>query len=320
MAKTTRLLCALWLLLIPACGLLVEKDRAVVAEVAGEPIRVRDLQSLVREMPFEQRARTNDTNSKVRLEARQKILQTIVAEKLMVLEAESRRLQVSDKEIAQVLSSQEVRQTATQSAVENVQGAASGSGGHEHGEGGHSQREIEEARRRLLIEKLQAAELSEAALRRYYDEHVEEFMLESPVVSYEMVIVALPNAPIVDALHRLVTERGMSMFEAFEALGKSSEILFAGITPPMPLNMVEPSMRENVVGLRKGEMSEPFYYKQGNNDQYAVARLVRFVRKNPFVSMKDELRNRLFMQLIERLHEKYKVEYHYKKLDYRVGE
>ena len=51
-----RHLCVAMLILVPACGLLVEEGREVIAEVGGKPIRLNDLLRRIRELPFERRA------------------------------------------------------------------------------------------------------------------------------------------------------------------------------------------------------------------------------------------------------------------------
>ncbi len=315
MRKIARLTCTLCLLLIPACGLLVEKDREVVAEVAGEPIRLRDLQSRIRGLDFQERAKANDSNPEVSFATRRQILGQMVADRLMVLEAESRGLEATDEEISKILQGRVV----SDGAVEGIDGGASGGAG-DHEEREPAQWEIEEAKSKLLIEKLADEELSEAAMRKYYEEHPEEFALNSPLVKYEIISVTLDKSEIVDTVYRLMIEKGMKMAPAFETLGKPAQILgMGGITPTMSLDELPPSLRENVEGLRKNDLSRPFYYHADDGvEYYAITRCVRFLTKRPYKTVKEELHNKLPLQLIRRLQNKFEVVYYDEELKYRV--
>lgn len=311
MRKIALLTCALCLLLIPACGLLVEKGHEVVAEIAGEPIRLRDLQSRIRELNFDVRAKANDSNPEMSFATRRQILGQMVADQLMVLEAESRGLEATDEEIAAILQGRVV----SDGAVESIDGGAD-----KHEEHAHAQWEIEEARTKLLIGKLTDEELSEAAIRKYYEDHPEEFAVNSPLVNYEIISVTLDKTEIVDTVYRLMIEKGMKMAIAFETLGKPVQILgMGGITPTMPLDELPPSLRENVEGLSKNELASPFYYRADNGvEYYAVARCVRFITRRPYKTIKEELQKKLSLQLIQRLHEKFEAVYYDEQLKYRV--
>ncbi len=313
MRRNAYLFCAMWLLLMSACGWLLEIDREKVAEVGGEPIRVRDLQSRIRGLDFQERAKANDTDTEVRIATRRRILEMMVVERLMALEAESRGIEVTDEEILLSLGGAE---ETRDEAADAIDGGASGSS-HEREK--HSRWELEEARNKLLIGKLQEEELSEAALRRFYDEHADEFKMSSPLVNYEIISVIPKNRATVDTVYRLMTEKGMTMPDAYESIGKPADIASIGITPTMPLDKLPQSFRENVEGLGKKELSKPFYYGDDDKKLYTIARRVRVIRKRPFeAGPKDEIHKRLSLLWIQRLKEKFEVSYYDEKLEYRV--
>ena len=174
------------LIIVSACGLLVEEEREVLAEVGGDPIRLNDLLRRIRELPFERRARTNDTDKSVRLEARRSVLTALVKEELLAKEAEARRIEVSDEQAEAALEREEAREHTMDGLIsEDMKGAV---GGHEHSHGdeGHSRSEIKEIRRKLMVEHMLATELSDEATRTYYDEHTQEFMLSPPLLDCEL--------------------------------------------------------------------------------------------------------------------------------------
>jgi len=319
MKKIGLLFCVLLIFIVPACGLLLEKGREVVAEVAGEPIRARDLQAEIRSLPFDQRAEANDTDPEVRFETRSRVLREMVTERIMVLEAEAVGLEVTEEEILEILAGLEQGQDAEPDEAQDLGGAATGRS-HEHDEGAHSEREMEEVRRFLLIEKLKAGELSDEAARRRYDEHIDEYMMESPVLSLAIIVADASDSQVIDSLHKLATEKGITLFDAYKAMGEPKEIISAGMMPPMPIDQIVPSIREAVEPLRSGQISKPFYYQEKDENRYGVARLLKRFKKTPFPIVKEKLKIELEMALISRLEEKYEVAYHNDELNYRVGD
>ncbi len=113
MKRIIRWFCLVTLLLSPACGLLVEEGREVVAEVGSDRVRLKDLLSRIRELPFEQRARTNDANELARIQARQFVLRTIVNERLLLKESKARGITVSEEEIDAVFHNEHAMQDPT---------------------------------------------------------------------------------------------------------------------------------------------------------------------------------------------------------------
>jgi hypothetical protein len=317
MRRKAHLLFALMLVLLPACGLLLERGREVVAEVGGEPIHLKDFLLRVRSLDFEQRTRANDSDLEVSTKTRRDILNQMVIERLMILEAEDRGIIISEEEIAQKLGS-----ASQPGGADEEHSQESQEGAHKHEKDAHAQWEIEEARNRLLIEKLKEEETSDAAVKKYYLAHFEEeFVLNSPIVSYEIVAVAAENKSIADALRKSAVEQKTTLFDAYEALGKPPQILEAGVTPQMSLFGVVPQVREVIKRMELYDISEPIRVVQENgNDRYMVIRLISSVRRKPLRYVREEIRTRLSLRLVKNLEKKFGVQYYYEKLNYRVGE
>ena len=134
-----------------------------------------------------------------------------------------------------------------------------------------------------------------------------------------MVVAAPANAEFIDTLHKKAAEKGGALIYVYNAFADPPDTLFAGVTPTIPINTIVPSMRKHVENLRLGEISEPFLFRQNQTDQYAIAKLVRYIDKNPFKNVKKDLRLKVHQEFIDRLKEKYQVTYHYDKLNYKVG-
>ncbi|RJP70795.1 MAG: peptidyl-prolyl cis-trans isomerase [Candidatus Abyssobacteria bacterium SURF_17] len=313
------LLCLLILLTLWGCGLIIEEGREVLAEVGGDPIRLNDLMLRIRELPFEQRARTNDPNDSTRLQARRAVLQAMVVEHLLEREAVARGIVVPDEEVEALLEEREEQNTATNGVKETVPDATTGHAHTHHGGEGHSRQEIEKTRRRLLIDKLLKQQLSEDALRKYYDEHPELFRFSPPLVSCELLVVDSSDKRALDQVHRKTKEEGMTLGAALASLKDKPRIIFAGVTPPASLAQIAPSMREKIEMIEVGQVSDPFFLHAEGKDQYAVARLVDRIEKAPFENVAQQIQGRLYDEFIDALKQRYTVVYHEDKLNYRVG-
>lgn len=311
------LFCVGMVLLYSACGLLVEEGREVLAEVNGEPIRLKDLLREVRHLPFEERAKTNDADMRIRLAARRAVLEKMVVEKLLAEEARKRGITVSDEEVEFAFAREEQDEGGMADLVEGIKG---GGGDHEHthhGEG-HSRTEIKEMRRRLMIERMLRAELSEAALRKFYNEHTQEFKISPPVVRYELLVVDASHSKVIDTVYEKAAQGGTSLARAFQSLKDTLPPIFLGLTPPTPLTNIVPGMRENVQELEVGQVSEPFHLHQEGADQYGVARLVHRFDTAPFDSVRQQIYWKLYADFLNELKEKYEIVYHEDKLNYRL--
>ncbi|MBI4831853.1 MAG: SurA N-terminal domain-containing protein [Candidatus Lindowbacteria bacterium] len=320
MNRTAYLFCALALFLISGCGLLVEEGREVLAEVGGEPIRQNDLLRRIRELPFEERAKTNAADKTARLEARRHILKMLVAEKLLAEEAAARGMAVSDEEAeAAIIRSRQAEQSKMGNIAEGMKGASSG---HEHGHGDEkpSRSEIEEAVEKMMIEKLLSERLSDSAVRKYYDEHVQEFVVSPPLLNYELVVVDVANRKFIDTLYQKATKERTTLAAALGSFKNPPPIVFAGMTPMVALDGLVPTMREKVETLKVGEVSKPFSLRQGNKDQIAIARLASYLDSMPFDHMKGSIRQKLYQDFLAEMEKKHKVIYHEDKLDYQLKE
>jgi hypothetical protein len=320
MKRLSYVLCAVVLFAVAGCGLLVEEGRGVLAEVDGAPIRLNDLLRRIRELPFEERTKTNDNDKAVRLEARRHVLKSLVVEKLLAKEAGARSIKIADKEAEAVLIKQrEAQAGATGNLVEGIKGAA---GGHEraHGDEKPSRGEIRQMAERMMIEKLLSVQVSETEARKYYDGHAQEFAVSPPLLSYELIVVDVPNRKFIDAISRKAAKDGSTLAAAIMSFANRPPLVFAGMTPLVPLSGVVPTMREKVESLKVGEVSNPFPLRQGTKDQYGVARLVSYFDTVLFEHVEAQIRQKLYQDFLAEIEKKHKVVYHEDRLDYRLNE
>lgn len=310
--------CILGTVALSACGLLVEEGGEPLAEVAGELIRARDLQEEIRHLPFEERAKANDVAEDVRVEVRRKALNKMVVRKMLLLEAEDLGIDVSEEEIEAALASERSGPGAAGGAGEDSQGEASKGHGHE-GEA-HTDREVEEMREELIAEKVMATKTSDDVLRQTYEERISDFAFESPLVTYEMVVVDLKDIEVLDALYEEVSQGGRPLQEAVKDPRYLRKIVFAGPAASFRLDMVEPSLRENLEDLREGDFSKPFHLQQGSDNKYCFVRLVRYLDVQPYKLAKNSLYIRARMVLLLRLRKKFGVKDFSENLNYAVGD
>jgi hypothetical protein len=296
--------------------MLVDEGRKVVATVADEPIRLQEFMDRVRELPFEERAKTNDADPSVRFAMRRAVLDGMITEKLLVKEAEAQGIVIPDEEVEAIIEQEREHERSITGPVEGESGA------HEHHAHGEepTHGEIVEKRHELMRTRLLDKTLSEDAVLRYYEEHPAEFKSKGPMVNCELVVADAKNAAVIDEIYQKARKNNSSLREALASIRGSSSLLFAGITPLSPLNRLAPEMKESVEKLDVGEISQPFYLHPQGMEHYAVARLVEKTDIFPFVMVKKQLQDKLRKEFFEGLQKKFNVVYNDDVLHYRVGQ
>ncbi|RJP25936.1 MAG: peptidyl-prolyl cis-trans isomerase [Candidatus Abyssobacteria bacterium SURF_5] len=299
---------------LTGCGLLVDQGRQVMAEVGGKPIRRDDLMARIRMLPFEERAKTNDPDQAVRLDARRSLLENIIIEELLILEAESRGNQVSDEEVFAVLEARE--QEEQEAELEEGMG---GTSAHEHkGEDGHSKQEINEVRRQLMVQKMIGEELNETTRKRYYEAHPDEFSISPPQFVYELLVVDARNDRFLKDTAQKAEQEGVALSAAVASVPDAPPINFCGEIPPTPFMRLTPAIREKVKGLSIDQVSEPFQINPADPNLHAVARLARRIDAIPYEQVKQAINQKLYENFLRELRDKHKVVYYQDRLDYRL--
>lgn len=302
--------------ILSACGLLVEQGRDVVAEVGGERVRLNDLLERIRELPFDQRAKTNDSNPSVRLQARRSVLEATVTEMLLAKEAEARNIKVSDEDVKNAFKELEAQQHSMENIAEGMKGAD-----HEHGreEQEYSRQEMKQMRTKLMVQRMLREQFADAVMRKYYDEHTEEFSISPPLGIYEILIVGAENSKDVDRIAQKAAREGTTLAVALASVQHAPPVIYSGLMPPSPLGSLVPEMREKVENLGVGQISKPFTVHSPGKDGCAVVRVVGHVDKAPYENVRDRIYKGLFKSFVGELQQKYKVVYHNDKLNYQLG-
>ncbi len=298
-----------------ACGLLVEQGRDVVAEVGGERVRLNDLLERIRELPFDERAKTNDPDPSVRIQARRSVLEATVTEMLLAKEAEARNIKVSDDEVKSAFKSIEDQQKSMENLAEGMKGADD----HEHADEGYSRREINQMRAKLMVQKMLREQFSDAALRKYYDEHVRDFSISPPLAVYELLVVDAGNSKDGDRVAQKAAREGTTLAAALASVNHAPPVIFSGVIPPSGRGNLVPEMREQVENLQVGQISKPFHLRPEGKDGYAFARLISYVDRAPYENVRDRIYKGLLNGFLGQLQQKYKVVYHNDKLNYQLG-
>ena len=301
----------------PACGLLLEEGREVVAEIGDEPIRLKDLIREVRALPFEERAKTNDPKASVRLKKRRQVLDGMINQRLMLKEADIYGIKVSDEEVIAALD----KEIAQERSMENiVEGMGDAGANHEHRNVEYSKREIEDKRAELVIKRLAEIELPEEGSRKYYEDHIDEYRVRIPLVRYEIVGVEMPgDTAIIESVYKKAVQDKTTLADALASLKNVPHNIFSTTTPLTSLIHILPEMRTRLEKLSAGEVAEPFQMSANGREQYVVVRIIENSNVVPFENLKDQIQGSLFMNYLEGLREKYGVVIHDDMLDYKLG-
>ncbi len=308
---------------IPSCGLLLEEGREVIAEVGGEPIRQIDLQRVIRTLPFELRAQANDSEETVRVNTRRFVLTGLIDERIFLMEAKARGLQVSDEEIEKVFSKSDEHEGAVDDFVNTAESGVAERHDHSHdmkADEGHSASEINRMRDKLMVEKLKNMLFSDEALRKHYDDNIDDFGLPNALVSFEIVSVAsIADGAIIDRIYRKAVQDGLTLKEALESVKDAPANVTSAIVPLIAVPHVALGLRKELENLKVGETAAPFTMRTNGHEQRVVVRLVEYTDKAPFENIKEPLHDKLYKEFSDELYEKYNVTIYPDKLDYTVG-
>jgi hypothetical protein len=302
--------------LTAGCGLLVDQGQQVLAKVGNESIRLDELLERIRTLPFEQRAKTNDSDQSIRLQSRKSLLEQLVTEELLIQEAKARNIVVSDGEVGAVLAKKEDSQDSIPpDMAEGIGGASEHEGKHNHEQ--HSKGEISRIRLQLMVQKMIQDELNEPMRKHYYDMHREEFRISPPQVVLELLILDKPNE---DALEKIAQRARSEKIPLASALASfpNISVIFCGNLPPTPVAAFALAMQKEVKDLSPGQISNSFSVRDKAGQRAAVARMVRVVDTAPYEQVREGINKKLYENFLKSLKEKYEVVYYQDKLDYRL--
>jgi hypothetical protein len=301
---------------IAGCGLLVDQGQQVLAKAGTESIRLDELLERIRALSFEQRAKTNDADPAVRLQARRSLLEQLVTEELLIQEAKARNIVVNDDEVEAVLAKKDDAQDSLPPDMAEGVGAASGhEATHEHEE--HSQREIERIRLQLMVQKMLRDELDESKRRQYYEVHRQEFLLSPPQMVYELLILDKSNEGALQKIADKARSEKISLTNALSYF-PNLPIIFCGKLPPAPVAALALSMQKEVKDLSAGQISNAFLFRDKSTERAAIARMVEVVDTVPYEQVREGINQKLYENFLKGLRQKYEVVYYQDRLDYRL--
>lgn len=306
----------LMVIYISGCGLLVDEGRKIVAKVGREPIRLDELLARIRSLPFEERAKTNDPDQAIRLQARRSLLESMITEELLIQEAKARNIPVSDEEALAVLKAREEAEEPENTALTEGMG---GSSAHEHKhEEAHSKQEINAVRTQLMVQKMINSELNETNRKKFYDEHPQDFSVSPPQVIFELLVTQKSQENLVKKIRQKAASDSLSLTQALASLKDASEVSFCGELPPAPSDKLNPIIKKNLDNLSVGQLSEPFDFSTETSSQIALLRLVGNIDAIPYEQARESINKKLYDNFMAELRKKHEVVYYQDRLDYRL--
>jgi hypothetical protein len=285
----------------------------------GEQIRVKELLAEIRTLPFEKRAKTNDADVTVRLDTRRDILNSMINRRLFVMEAEARGIKVSDEEIEAAFHDEEEKEQSVETLMEGMKGTGAGHE-HAHGSEGHTRDELKKMHDDLIMEKLLGDQITDDAVRKYYDEHGdEEFSVPIPLVSYEIVSADPTDSAVIDRLYDEVGGKATTLADALTSMKGVPPTVTYGVTPLVPVSQVVAEMRERTENLHVGEVAKPFHIDMNGQTEYALVRLITHADRPALEIVDKQIRWKLLKSFVDELWQKYNVVLNEELLDYKVG-
>jgi hypothetical protein len=163
-------------------------------------------------------------------------------------------------------------------------------------------------------------EFSDDAVRQHYEQRIDEFRVQIPLVRYEIVgMDADGDTAIIDEIYRRATRDKTTLAEALATMDNVPQNVSTTITPLTSLIHIFPDMRVRMEKLNPGDIPEPFNMNANGRNQYIVARVIEYTNNVPFNNMKDQLRGELLKTFVEELRKKYQVVVYDDMLNFQVG-
>jgi hypothetical protein len=229
----------------------------------------------------------------------------------------ARGIEVSDEEVNAAFEKEDAQEKAVDDLMEGMESGASHE--HMHGAGERTRQELMDMRENLMITKLLGAQLSDEAIRKYYDDHINEFKVAVPLVRYEIVgIDAAGETAIIEKVRQKAVKEGTTLREALASMEDAPPNVTTFTTPLSSLFHIVPEMRAKTGKLKTGEIAEPFHMNANGKDQYIVVRVVENTDIVPFENIKEQLRGNLLKSFVDELHKRYDVVLHEEMLNYQV--
>lgn len=284
---------------LTACGWIVDEDRIKIAQIGDEAVTRGDLSDYIQGLPIEQSYQTKSKQGKLR------VLERMIVEKLMLMEADKRGIQATDEEVDEEMKRRGVG-TMDPETLEEYGTGAEGYHEHEHGM-------KEQIERELRIGKLQmqviapSLNVTDEEVRQFYEENKEKYVMADLVRIRFVTCSTLEEAQkIIDRVNE-----GESFEDIFKKIFSETEGQAGQEWPPnvyMPIGGMGPAeLRDALKEAQPGNLIGPVKIEDG----YDVVHLID--RQPPQIELlkRDLIRKKTaeaYNQFIAQLKQDYQLQ------------
>lgn len=284
---------------LTACGMIVDEDRIKIAQIGDEAVTRGDLSAYIQGLPIDQSYQTKSKQGKLQ------VLEKMIVEKLMLMEADKRGIQVSEEEVNQEMQRRGLGGVGPET-LEDYGQEEEGYHDDEHG----AEEQIE---RELRIRKLQmqvmapALNVTDEDVRQFYEENKELYVMADLVRIRFLTCSTNEEAQnIIDRVNA-----GESFEDIFKKIFAETEGKGGQEWPPnfyMPIGRMGPAeLRDGLKEAQPGDLIGPI----NREDGFDVVQLID--RQPPQMDLlkRDLIRKKTaeaYSQFIAQLKEDYRVQ------------
>lgn len=284
---------------LTACGMIVDEDRIKIAQIGDEAVTRGDLGAYIQGLPIDQSYQTKSKQGKLQ------VLEKMIVEKLMLMEADKRGIQVTEEEVHQEMQRRGLG-TMGQDTLEDYGPGAEGY--HDHEKGVEEQIERELRLRKLQMQVMgPSLNVTDEDVRQFYEENKEKYALA------DLVRIRFLTCSTTEEAQKIIdrVNAGERFEDIFKKIFTETEGQGGQEWPPkvyMPIGRMGPAeLRDGLKDAEPGDLIGPVKREDG----YDVVQLID--RKPPQMELlKRDLiigkSSEAYNQFIAKLKEDYQVQ------------
>jgi len=240
---------------LTACGWIVDEDRIKIAQIGDEAVTRGDLSSYIQGLPIDQSYQTKSKQGKLQ------VLERMIVEKLMLMEADKRGIQVTEEEVHKEMERRGLGSVDPETLEEYGTGAE---GYHEHEHGIEKQIEREICIGRLQMQVIAPSlNVTDEEIRQFYEENKERYVMADLVRIRFLTCSTLEEAQkIIDRVNE-----GESFEDIFKKIFTETEGQGGQEWPPnvyMPIGGMGPAeLRDGLKEAQPGDLIGPIKREDG---------------------------------------------------------
>lgn len=279
---------------LTACGMIVDEDRIKIAQIGDETITRGDLSAYIQGLPIDQSYQTKSKQGKLQ------VLEKMIAEKLLLMEADKRDIQVTDEEVHEEMQRRGLGGMGPETLEDYGPGVE---GYHDHEHDIEEQIETELRLRKLQVQVIAPIlSATDEEVRQFYEQNKERYVMA------DLVRIRFITCSTVEEAQKIIdsVNAGERFEDIFKKIFSETEGQGGQEWPPnvyMPIGRMGPAeLRDALKDAEPGDLIGPVKREDG----YDVVELIDrqppqtdLLKRDLIIAKSSEAYNQFIAQLKE---------------------